>query len=480
MPDPLERLRQALEGYYRDEAREHVRRWRGAPDVDPPSVRAERHRWLVSDGALEAFGEATGLRMLQGDAQAALRAHLQRVRGAMEGAPERDRLVQLAESEVPLPAGMVTLGELVADLPTVEGPRRDAIGRALEGAAEGAAGWLYDGRARVASMQDDGSHPDAGPAFDDLVVHAKAMLAASDEAAREAVHALVGASRHRVPQLGDLLHALRATDLDGLFPPRERWRRVAADVSALGFERELSARVRVEPDHRGLDPRVRLAAVDVPRDLRLAPAPAEHGLLSEIAAADGLGRALALCLTAPGLPVELRRPVEGSVPGTLGTLFAQVLAEPPALVRLRGMGRRESERVARLAGAALLLESRLRAAEVILVAGAGASLQAMREQAPDVLRRALAIEVPPPLAVLVGGTRRGVAARYRGRVGGLAAWHALRERFDEDWYRNPRAEEPIRAGAHGGAWLSAESWVTEELGANEDAPRLRLRELAGR
>ena len=40
----------------------------------------------------------------------------------------------------------------------------------------------------------------------------------------------------------------------------------------------------------------------------------------------------------------------------------------------------------------------------------------------------------------------------------------LRERFDEDWFRNPRAAEPLRAAASRGLGLSIEAW-TAELGA---------------
>ena len=67
--------------------------------------------------------------------------------------------------------------------------------------------------------------------------------------------------------------------------------------------------MRAEAHHaRGLDPRARVAAVDAPRDVRVTASPIELGVPSELAAADAAGRALGLCLAAPGLPVALAYP----------------------------------------------------------------------------------------------------------------------------------------------------------------------------
>ncbi|MFW6051297.1 MAG: hypothetical protein ACODAU_08995 [Myxococcota bacterium] len=479
MRSPLDQVREALETFRREEAWERVRRWRGAADAESHASLLHRHGWLASSAAVDAVGEASEQGLLPEDSRAALTAQLAAVRGEAAVASARDRLGTLPEQPVTLPDGRPSLSRVMAAWPAAPADRGDLLAEALVGCAREAQGWLLDARTAAAEAGAP-PHPDAGPPVGELAAHARGLLDATDVAADELVRALVGRSAHgRPPRLSDLVRALRVSELDGLVPRRGRWRRVASDIAALGFEPELASRVRTEVGHGGLGPRVQVAAIDPPRDVRLAPAPAEHGVVSELAAAEGVGRALGLSLVAPGLPVELRRPVAGSVARALGTLVAQVQAERAALARVRGLGGREAERLARLAGAVLLLETRLRAAEVVLLDEARGSQEQHRERAPDVVRRALGVEVAAPLAALAGGRPTAVTARYRGRVVGLGAWAALRERHDEDWYRNPRAEEPLRAGAHRGGWLSAEQWAAEELGAPPGAELDRLRELVG-
>jgi hypothetical protein len=64
----------------------------------------------------------------------------------------------------------------------------------------------------------------------------------------------------------------------------------------------------------------------------------------------------------------------------------------------------------------------------------------------------------------------------RARIAGLAAHAALRERFDEDWFDNPRSAEPIRGVCMRGGTLDA-SRVCAELGGSLDAALPALLEL---
>jgi hypothetical protein len=467
---PVEELRDALGQSLRDGALGRLHRWRGgeAASADGPRSRLQ---WLRSGRATDALDEARSLRLVTPSAAAALEAHLARIRLEASMAPARDALDTVLEGDVHFSDARLPLREAVAQWPASPPPVRAALQAALARVAARATVPLSDAIAEASSGFGGSTHPDAGPPAAELLSIAEGALAASDGAADEAV-AWLGAK-----DLAGLVHALRAADLDGLFSPRERWRRVAADVAGLGFERDLGARVRVEPAHRGITPRVRVAAPDPPRDVRLGPCDAEHGLVSELAAAEGLGRALALALTSPGLPVELRWPLDGTVPRALGTAFAQILTHRAGVRRMRDLAARECERVARLVASTILLETRACAASVVLLASVGVSERGRREGAPEVMRRALRVEVPPPLAVLVAGTPWGAPARLRGRLGGLAAWHALRERYDEDWYRNPRAEEVIRAGAQRGGGVSVEVWLGEDLGGRPGTDRMRLQEL---
>ena len=88
--------------------------------------------------------------------------------------------------------------------------------------------------------------------------------------------------------------------------------------------------------------------------------------------------------------------------------------------------------------------------------------------------RALSVEVPEALAARValgGSPARARALRVAGPL------HvAMRERFDEDWWRNPRSEEALRVATRLGAARPVASLV-EELGADPDALGARVREL---
>jgi hypothetical protein len=468
VPSPTSQLREALEAYLQDTASHTLERFRtgeGASYV----AQAARHGWLASDRAEDALREADGMGLLDAASREALDAHLVRVRVGAGIARVRDALEALCGREVTLPDGRVPLASAVARWPTGPGAVRRVLEPALWQALAAARPLVGDALAEASGVWRTTHHPDAGAPLASLASEAEEVLALTDEVASAV------ATSFGVRDVGALLHALRVPALDGLFPPRERWRRLAADVRALQFERVLGARVRVERSTLGVTPRVRWVAPDPPRDVRLLSSVAEQGLISELAAAEGLGRGLAVALSSAGLPVELRWPVEATVPRALGGAFAQLLADRLALGRGRGLGAGDCEGVARHAGAMVLLETRACAAGVLWLAMGHTTDP---EVAVDLLRRALAVDVDARLAPWLMGTPWSTPARFRGRLGGLAAWVALRERFDEDWYRNPRAAEAIRAGTEPGGRASAEGWLEADLGAPAHAHRLRLQELA--
>jgi hypothetical protein len=430
---PLGRLRDALEEYLRASAQHSLERWRGAAEGGWVDL-ANRHAWLCSEEAGELAEQARSLGEASPAEHGALVAHMARIRTEATVAEVRDRLTEAVGAEA---------------LP----PLLERVCLAW-GEGEGA------------------SHPDAGPDGGERLAAARQVLDVTQGMAEAAVE------RAGAGDLGELLAALRAPSLEGLFGPRDRWRRVAQDVAALGFERELSDRVRVERSHGGARARARVVAPDPPRDVRIGPSPTDEGLSSELAAAEGVGRALGLALVSPALPVELRWPVAATVPRALGTVLAQVLTHLPALERGREVGRREAAEAVWRARATLLLEARLCAAAVVLLAEGEPSERALRGGAVELARVALRVDAEEAFAVpAVCGAPGEVAARFRGRLAGLSAWYALRDRYDEDWYRNPRAAEALRAGAHSGGGLSAEAWVAEELGAKPDAAFRRLQEL---
>jgi hypothetical protein len=56
------------------------------------------------------------------------------------------------------------------------------------------------------------------------------------------------------------------------------------------------------------------------------------------------------------------------------------------------------------------------------------------------------VDVPEPLARLALMGAQSPRARFCAGLRGLAFWPRLRDAFDEDWFRNPRSAEVLRAG----------------------------------
>jgi hypothetical protein len=387
---------------------------------------------------------------------------------------------------VPVGGDARPLAEVLAQLVVASGARRrESLAGALVAVAARELPRLLDARAQADAegarvLAGLPVRPDAGPTPDVLREEADALLAATDDAAIELVAAALRTGEVEPsaggPHWHDLVAALRQRTLDGHVPAASRFRRFGVALAPLGFARELGAHVRIAGTHGGLDPRARLAVVAAPRDVRIAVSPLELGLVSELAALDATGRALALALGSAGLPSPLARPLDASVARAFGALFAQLYADPLFVRRVLGLSGREAGALARAAALVQLLVLRLDAA-VILARAEPPALR--REAAVSLLRRALGgAHLPAELAVLVAVTPGAAAARFRGRRGGLALHVALREHADADWFRNPRSSEMLRALAARGGALSVEASLAELGGAASCGAR-RLSELLG-
>jgi hypothetical protein len=258
-----------------------------------------------------------------------------------------------------------------------------------------------------------------------------------------------------------LLRGLRAPELDSANGARQRWQRAAAWLRMLGFEPELQARMRAEPDRGGALPFTHTVSLAVPRDQRVAQISIDYGVASDVFAAEGVGRALGLAICFTVLPAELRWPTAASVAGSLGGLALQLWGDREHLTRVQGMTSAEAERVGRLAGTLALLSARGWAAMALMKApgadAAGARLEALAET----LGRALCCDLPPGVAGLLGANRVLARARAQELLAGLALHVALRERFDADWFRNPRSAELLRNACERGNTLSPEGFCAE-------------------
>ena len=89
--------------------------------------------------------------------------------------------------------------------------------------------------------------------------------------------------------------------------------------------------------------------------------------------------------------------------------------------------------------------------------------------------RAWGVEVSPLLAAALVH-EPSTQHRFRAARWAPAVHVAFRERWDEDYWRNPHAAEPIRIACERSATLSVEAWM-EELGVDAGALGVRMTEL---
>lgn len=312
-------------------------------------------------------------------------------------------------------------------------------------------------------------HPDAGPEPEMRRASAVEVLRRTDDLLGASLDVLGGPT-----SLAAMTRALRWREADRDAPSRDRFRRLGRTWGVL--ESELSQHVRVDAAHHQprIEPHVLILVSR--RDLRILPSPMELGWQSERGAASAVGRALALALSAP--PVAFARPTAQTIARAFGELGAQIWADEER-VRREGISSHPQRR--RISAARRVLELRLHAASVEMAFvvprtggwdDRGEDLDAAAE---SLVERALGVPVPGSLARLMLHTPSGGGARLRAALGGLRLWVGLRERFDRDWYRNPHAEETLRALAAPGGASSIEA-AAEDL-APTDAWLERLEEL---
>lgn len=312
-------------------------------------------------------------------------------------------------------------------------------------------------------------HPDAGPSLEDRRALAERCLAAT----ADLTQMLLERFRLLDADPEALLRGLRWREGDGLCRPRERWRQLGAIIPA--FERVLSKAVRVEPADGTLTARPCLARLSVPNDVRVQPGP-RYGLLETWGGGRLVGRALGLALVRADLPAPLRRPPVESVARALGELYAERYVG----TAFEALSRRERSRVQARLRLAAVLRLRVHAASVLArglapkpaprFVGVETNLGRVDVdgEVEALAERALFRPVPAVFAGPLLHTPSGSGVRLRSAVGALAIGFALRDGFDEDWHRNPRVEEPLRAACLPGGDTSVEAWM-EALGVGPEA-----------
>jgi hypothetical protein len=160
-----------------------------------------------------------------------------------------------------------------------------------------------------------------------------------------------------------------------------------------------------------------------------------------------LGAAWHDALAPASVPFSLAHDAFGLMRAQHGALLAGIPISQAFLRRQLGLGKDRALRHARALSSSALLFSRVLALRVLTADAALAGPAALREAFSEQAARAVGFELPPDAAGLLFRPRLGDAQRLAGLL--LAATRArqLAEEHDEDWFRNPRAIEQLRAEA---------------------------------
>ncbi len=271
-----------------------------------------------------------------------------------------------------------------------------------------------------------------------------------------------GAERH------DVLHLLHAPHCASAFPRGELQRTCRRWAEMLRLDLDANSAIKLDDDERPLKSGGAFAvAIDPPGEVRLSlfphlgPRP-----LAELLAALGTGLLLA---GPPGdAPPEDLWLGDAGVRVASGALFAGFLSDPIWLRRCAKADlHRDDERALAYAG---VVKARLAAAATLssLEAHRLGGLSHKAEAAHrDLYARAAGAELPAALGLRDMDPWLGSWAELRGLSLAARLRAGLREKHDEDWWRNPRALPVLRGlWARGGRPTVAELWA--ELG--EDKP----------
>ncbi len=242
----------------------------------------------------------------------------------------------------------------------------------------------------------------------------------------------------------DLLRLFRAAGLDPLFPARLLLPAAEATLRALRLDLSAAGRIRLDLEERpGKAPRPFVALPEVPDRVYLV-ARAAPGLEAYETLWRALGSALHAAHTDGSLPVEGRRLGDASVAELHASLLEGLVREAGWLKRTLQVGQpRDTLWLAhlRLLG---LLRRCAAALQHALLLPEGGNAEAWAEAYRHLLGRAIRAEVPPEMALVDADPFCASAHTLRGWMGAALLADGLRERFDEDWYRNDRAGPFLR------------------------------------
>ncbi len=411
-------LRREVDGLERDLAQERFRHVSGveaAPAIVPVFENHSRAAHRTTAAALRQAGEAAladrvaGLRAERAAAAAEEAWRAEEARATGRGP---DGILHMAAAERAL-------------LRERDRGRRLAFGRAAAGSASLAS------PAREAAMERRAlARTEVGLSPDwPLVVEADELLVASGDAYRDVLAWSARRELSLAPPPGgdleraDLLHLLARGRLDGLFKAGMLAPALSGAAAGLGLD---LGRIRIDEADR---PAQWPGAHAVGTAVSFRRRGGVSDWLDLFAAA---GRALGRAWTAP-------HSLAPAFPAALGELLSGLLLDPMFLGRAVGAEKRELADLVRMLALSRLFALRARAAALRVASEVerGTSGAAWREAHREALSAAALASWPDGLAA-----RDGDAGELGASLAG-AAWAerlrgTLRERFDADWWRNPR------------------------------------------
>ena len=483
----LERLRREAEAFLREAGLEEYENLAGLKAESRLAEVYERHAHLADRGlALEAGGD----RRLAGTPFAEFLVGLHAGRAA---APATDRLLaEEARATLDLEGATLTYrNAAVAIHNEADRPPRARLARARADVDARLAPLHAEVWARTYEALAGVGYPDyvgmcaafSGIDYRALAGRLAAFTRATDDLYRDHLTFYLrkgvgptpgGAAAH------DLARVLRAPQFDGLFQRSDLVRTAERTAAGLGLSLTAEGRIEVDDEARpGKTPRAFCMPVEVPQRVILVVMP-QGGQDDYRAFLHELGHALHFAHMDPSLPLEARRLGDNSLTEGFAFVVEHLVQQPTWLKRVLGLSAGPLADCLRFAYFGLLYIVRRYGAklayELELHPGGGAAAtpggeagRARAERYREALHRALLVEYPAEgyLADLDPGF---YAARY------LRAWmfeaelrEQLYERFDDEWFRNPRAGAFLRE-----LWRQGQPARLETLVAAVGLPPLDL------
>jgi hypothetical protein len=180
-------------------------------------------------------------------------------------------------------------------------------------------------------------------------------------------------------------------------------------------------------------------------DLRVPRLPARLCPMSFPRAGALIGRALSKALAPTDVPFVVARDPDDLLGHEVAHVFLWWSTSQPFQQRVLGLSPSAAQEQSRHLRVALLAHVRLAAARLLLAQAALRGQQALAEAYPEVTTSLLGEPLPETSALVRFQVRWDEGARFAALLGSLADVASFIDRYDEDWFRNPRFQEELRA-----------------------------------